>query len=182
MTDSFAVAVLLGTDHHPFVRAVEWASTLAATDGRGWLLQHGYTPVPTDLPGNVVARDILTVDELAPLLAAADVVITHGGPGLVMEARAAGHLPIVIARDPDHGEHVDGHQLDFATRLEDAGTIRRVTSLDELAAAVAEASAAPRPLAGGTGTNPDTVAAFAAAVDDAVASPRVPFWRRVTRS
>ena len=42
---------------------------------------------------------MLGVDQLAELLLSADAVVTHGGPGLIMEARAAGHCPIVVPRD-----------------------------------------------------------------------------------
>lgn len=168
-----AVAVLLGTDRHPFDRAVSWTATLASSSDRTWLLQHGFTRPPVDLPPTVLAREILSAGELGDLLAGVDAVITHGGPGLIMEARAAGHHPIVVPRDPTLGEHVDGHQQDFAARLAAEGSIRTVTSPDELADAVAHALAAPRPLAGDGGTNPATVTAFAAAVTQARTAPRV---------
>lgn len=127
------VAVLLGTDHHPFDRLVGWAATLAHESGLTWFVQHGSTRLPDGLPG----RRMLGARELARMLEGVEVVITHGGPGLIMEARNARHVPIVVPRDPARGEHVDGHQISFASRLEALGTIHRVESLEELREAVA---------------------------------------------
>ena len=48
-------------------------------------------------------------------------MVTHGGPATIMEARAAGHLPVAVPRRPDLGEMVDGHQLRFARKLRAEG-------------------------------------------------------------
>jgi UDP-N-acetylglucosamine transferase subunit ALG13 len=60
---------------------------------------------------------VIPADELARLIETAARVVTHGGPGLILQARAAGRQPIVIARDPRFGEHVDAHQLRFVEWL-----------------------------------------------------------------
>ena len=177
------VAVLLGTDRHPFDRLVAWAATLAAKDSDDWLVQHGYTQWPdiAGRPDNVTTSKILGVDELAPLLLNADAVVTHGGPGLIMEARAAGHIPIVVPRDPALGEHVDRHQLDFTARLAADGTIRLVHSLDELREAVREARATGRDISVNGPRNQEMIARFGEAVDAARRAPRVPLWRHLVR-
>lgn len=115
------VAVLLGTDHHPFDRLVRWSSELASVGTRRFFVQHGSTSLPGLLPSGVEGSPMLGTDELASLLSRADAVVTHGGPGLVMEARQAGLHPIVVPRDPALGEHVDGHQLRFARVLARSG-------------------------------------------------------------
>jgi UDP-N-acetylglucosamine transferase subunit ALG13 len=53
----------------------------------------------------------------------ADVVVTHGGPGTILEASSAGHRPVVVPRQRSYGEHVDDHQLRFAKRLAEDGMI-----------------------------------------------------------
>ncbi|WP_104107599.1 glycosyltransferase [Nocardioides sp. 616] len=126
------VAVLLGTDHHPFDRLVRWSEALAAESAEPWFVQHGSTRLPRTLSG----RRMLGGREVASLMESVDVVITHGGPGLIMEARSARHTPIVVPRDPAHGEHVDGHQMTFARHLEAEGKIHLVDSLDTLREAV----------------------------------------------
>jgi UDP-N-acetylglucosamine transferase subunit ALG13 len=50
---------------------------------------------------------------------AARVVITHGGPATIMQALALGQVPVVVPRQSAFGEHVDDHQVRFATRIAD---------------------------------------------------------------
>jgi UDP-N-acetylglucosamine transferase subunit ALG13 len=73
----------------------------------------------------------------------ATVVVCHGGPGIIMEAREAGHVPLCMPRDPHLGEHVDGHQQRFAAVVAGAGVVRAVSSLEsfdhELAIALVQA-------------------------------------------
>jgi UDP-N-acetylglucosamine transferase subunit ALG13 len=126
------VAVLLGTDHHPFDRLVGWVSTLAATGTTRWFVQHGTTTLPAGLDGT----PMLGPDELQDLLIRADAVVCHGGPGLIMEARALGHRPVVVARDPARGEHVDDHQQRFLAFLGPRGLVTPARSALELGDAV----------------------------------------------
>lgn len=177
------MAVLLGTDRHPFERLVSWASALAAEDADTWLVQHGFTPCPDAdaLPHNLSTRSILGADDLAPLLLNADAVVTHGGPGLIMEARSAGHVPIVVPRDPALGEHVDRHQMDFTARLAADGTIRLVDSLDGLREAVAEARTSGRDVTVSGPRNAEMIARFGEAVEAAQRSPRVTAWQWFAR-
>lgn len=44
-----------------------------------------------------------------------------------MGARDAGHVPIVVPRRSDLGEHVDDHQVRFATRVAAAGQVHLAT-------------------------------------------------------
>ena len=122
------VAVLLGTDSHPFDRLVRWGSELASMGTCTCFIQHGATSMPALPPSGVDGTVMLGSTELADLLSRADCVVTHGGPGLIMEARDAGHRPIVVPRDPAFGEHVDEHQLRFASVVARAGVVVRADS------------------------------------------------------
>lgn len=184
------VAVLLGTDRHPFHRLVEWAAALAAEegaerdgaeqDGATWFIQHGYTPwPPADAPANLAGAEILGIGDLDAVLEQADVVITHGGPGLIMEARAARHTPIVLPRNPELGEHVDGHQQDFTARLAAEGAILHVSTLAQLRQAVQTVRRDGRPITGHSGTPHATVERFRELVDHTVAQPRTSVLRRL---
>lgn len=157
---------------------MRWADELAAEDGTTWFVQHGFTPWPVDPSSSMTGTTMLGIDELTRLMDVADVVITHGGPGLIMEARAARHVPIVLPRDPDLGEHVDSHQMDFAARLRDEGTIRLVSTLGELREAVRLTREQGRPDRGHTGHRNDTVVRFAELVEQARARPRRRILRR----
>lgn len=113
-TDGRLIVVLLGTDHHPFARLVRWADSWAHDHPQDRVIvQHGFSPAPAAAEG--VA--FFSPDDLARLLGSADVVVTHGGPGTMADARAAGHVPVVVPRDPVLGEHVDGHQQRFGRWL-----------------------------------------------------------------
>jgi UDP-N-acetylglucosamine transferase subunit ALG13 len=132
------VAVLLGTDHHRFDRLVRWTEQLAAAGEIDWFVQHGATPMRPHHPW-MEGRSILGAADLEDLLRRADAVVTHGGPGLIMEARTHGHLPVVVARDPVRGEHVDDHQQRFVRRISGSGSVVEASTPLELADAVRRA-------------------------------------------
>lgn len=106
------VVVSLGTDHHRFDRAVEWVDRwidgcdqpvgLVAQVGTSARSRHGRS------------CDLMAPAELAAAMALAEVVVCHGGPATIVDARRAGKRPVVIPRDPALGEHVDDHQQRFA--------------------------------------------------------------------
>jgi UDP-N-acetylglucosamine transferase subunit ALG13 len=112
--------VTVGTDHHPFDRLVTWADNWARGHPEaGVTVQFGYGTAPA------IAQGLASLPSAAvrPWMAAADVVITQGGPGGIIDARAVGRLPIVVPRRHDLGEHVDNHQVAFATHLAETGRI-----------------------------------------------------------
>lgn len=135
MTRGLRFLILLGTDHHQFARAVAWADARQrAFPEDEVLIQHGRTAPPQVAQG----IDFLTSDELRTAVAEADVVITHGGPGTISDARAGGHRPILFPRNPDLGEHVDDHQQRFAPWCAARGLVLLARNPAELDALVAE--------------------------------------------
>lgn len=119
------VLALVGTDHHPFNRMIDWLDEAAVRhpDVR-FVVQHGESRVPTVACGH----DYLPYNEIMRLVEEAAVVVCHGGPGTIMDARGAGHVPICVPRDPDLGEHVDGHQQRFAALMHDVGSVTTCTT------------------------------------------------------
>lgn len=126
------VAVLLGTDCHRFDRLITWVEELSGDPRLEWFVQHGSTPLPRGVNG----APMVEVAELQLILMRAAAVVTHGGPGLIMESRSWGHRPIVVARDPARHEHVDAHQQKFVARIAATGLCRKVDSQEELRLAV----------------------------------------------
>jgi UDP-N-acetylglucosamine transferase subunit ALG13 len=129
--------VTIGTDHHPFTRLMTWVERWLASGGSqrvDAVIQHGATAVIPG-PGKVQELDYAG---LQAALDGASVVIAHGG-ATVMEARNAGHVPIVVPRRPDLGEHVDGHQLRFARWLRERELAVVCDTEDELHAALDQA-------------------------------------------
>ncbi|MEU8259794.1 glycosyltransferase [Micromonospora sp. NPDC048999] len=134
------VLAVVGTDVHRFDRLVDWLERWHA--GRGdvsVVLQYGHSRAPR-LPG---ATPFLGHEELQRAMAEATLVVSHGGPATITEARRTGHLPIVVPRDPAHDEHVDNHQQLFSRRLGAAGLVRLCESEAELFAALDEGLADP---------------------------------------
>lgn len=117
------ILVTVGTDHHAFNRLVDWLAGWQAGRPAGrpadCHLQHG-TSRPLE---GAHCYASLPHGALEDLLARASCVVTHAGPGCVMEARHHGHVPIVVPRERRWGEHVDDHQLAFARSAAAAGLI-----------------------------------------------------------
>lgn len=145
-----SIVVTVGTDHHPFDRLVHWIDGWAAArPGVDVFVQYGTAVAPE----HAGAAPLVDPAELRSRVAEASAVVTHGGLSSIMEARAAGFLPLVVARDPGSGEHVDGHQQAFTRYEAGLGRIRLLESPEELAAALDLAVADPRAFrleAGGT--------------------------------
>lgn len=132
------VLALVGTDHHPFDRLVRWVDAAAGRHPEvRFVVQHGTARPPLVAEGHAHLRH----DQLEALLAEATAVICHGGPGIVTEAREAGHLPLCVPRDPALGEHVDGHQQRFAAMVGRVGVVREVRTLETFERELADALA-----------------------------------------
>lgn len=135
------VLVAVGTDKHRFDRLMDWLDAWFPTAPLRptMVIQHGYSRPPA-IPGGV---PFLGHAELQTAMETATLVVCHGGPATILEARRHGHLPIVVPRDPSRQEHVDNHQQLFARRLAAAGMIALCESQEELAAALNRGLAQP---------------------------------------
>jgi UDP-N-acetylglucosamine transferase subunit ALG13 len=125
----------VGTDHHPFPRLLDWVADAQVKLGFEAIVQRGSTPARPPLE----TIEFLPAEELESFMLAADVVVCHAGPGTLSLASRCGHRPIVVARDPKHGEHVDDHQMRYARRLFEEGTIDLAQSSEHLIDLVASA-------------------------------------------
>ncbi|WCO68560.1 glycosyltransferase [Iamia majanohamensis] len=123
------VVVTLGTDHHPFARLVAWVDAWAgAHPDRTCVVQHGTAPPPTHAEGHAVLDPAV----IPGLMARARVVVGHAGPGTVLDARAAGRLPVVVPRLAAQGEVVDDHQVTFGRWMAARGQALCVEDEDAL--------------------------------------------------
>ncbi|WNM24900.1 glycosyltransferase [Demequina capsici] len=108
------IFVTLGTIRpYQFGRAVDAVLRLARGDDE-IVWQLGCTD-RDGLPGRV-ARE-MPASEVARLIDWADVVVCHAGVGTILDVTRGGKKPVVVARDPEFGEHVDSHQLDLTRSL-----------------------------------------------------------------
>ncbi len=127
------VVVSVGTDHHPFDRLIDW-TVRWAEDHRSvkMVIQRGTAKAPKSMD----THELIPHDELRELFSSATVVVSHGGPSTVMDARMAGKYPVVVPRDPARGEHVDEHQMRFAHHLAKHELARLASTEDEFRAAL----------------------------------------------
>lgn len=167
-----ALLLAVGTFLHGFDALVAAADEAAARLGIAGFAQIGGSRV---VPRHLSWARTLPPAELAARIAAARVVVCHGGVGILGEAMRAGR-PIVAVprRGPTTPGHPAGDQLGFLERLAGRFPIRLCrdpTGLaDELAAALAGPATVTYPL----GSNvPDLVARFLAS-DVARAQPGRP--------
>ncbi len=135
-----SVVVAVGTDHHPFDRLVRWIDSWSGANPDVAILVQRGTSAAT---AHCASVELLPHHELCERFAKAIAVVSHGGPSTVMDARMAGRLPIVVARDPRNDEHVDDHQLLFAEHLRRHDLARVVDSEAEFLAVLDEVVAEP---------------------------------------
>ena len=165
------VLVVVGTDVHRVDRLVGWLERWhAERPGVRLVLQYGHSRTPA-LPE---ATPFLGHEELQRAMAEATLVVSHGGPATITEARRTGHLPIVVPRDPTHDEHVDNHQQLFSRRLGAAGMVRLCETEADLVAALDEGLADPARFVlaadpGRPDPRAEAVARVGAVIDDLVA-------------
>ncbi|GGK32736.1 hypothetical protein GCM10010124_26860 [Pilimelia terevasa] len=128
------VLAVVGTDVHPFDRLLAWLTDWHRTRPAAptMIVQYGHSTPPA-LPGGVPFLDHAGLQRA---MATATLVVSHGGPATITEARRHGRTPIVVPRDPAHGEHVDDHQQRFGRRLAAAGLVRLCEDSAALAAAL----------------------------------------------
>ncbi len=134
------VIVSVGTDHHRFDRLIQWTEEFAATRPEvAFVVQRGTSRSPK----GVTSQELIPHQEIQEMFRRAVVVVSHGGPSTVMDARGQGRLPIVVPRNPEFGEHVDGHQMRFATHLHTNGIARVANTQTEFVDLLSQALETP---------------------------------------
>jgi UDP-N-acetylglucosamine--N-acetylmuramyl-(pentapeptide) pyrophosphoryl-undecaprenol N-acetylglucosamine transferase len=130
------VVVTVGTDK-PFRRLIEAAAAILPGDIEV-LWQTG--PTPTEGLG-IDARPYIPAPVLEQSMRDADAVIAHAGCGSALMALMAGKYPVLVPRDPLHGEVIDVHQIEIARWLSQRRLAFECTA-DELTFADVERAAA----------------------------------------
>lgn len=129
--------VAVGTHTQPYTRLLEIVRRA---------IEDGLLPAPVraqvgpadwSAPG-AEARAYMRGEELEQAMRSAEVVVCHGGAGIMSSALAAGRKPIVVPRRAALGEHVDDHQYQLTRKLADWGLVvpveERITPADADAA------------------------------------------------
>lgn len=115
-----------------FVRLADYLS-----DADSVLWQTGSTDV-SDL--NIDGKEVVPAHALEQAMREADVVIAHAGTGTALTSLRMGKRPILVPRDSSHGQHIDNHQFQTASLLDNMGLalsrkIEDLTKVDLIEAA-----------------------------------------------
>lgn len=82
----------------------------------------------SDLPGDVSSA--MSYEAVRAAMSRADVIVTHGGVGTILDALDSGKKPVIVPRRRHRGEHVDDHQEEFAALMAASGLAVVVESPD----------------------------------------------------
>ena len=147
----------VGTHEDPFDRLVVELDRLVATAeiGEPVHIQSGYSRAT---PKHCSYEAMIGFDAVQAHMRAARVVVTHGGPASIMQALALGKVPIVVPRQSRFGEHVDDHQVRFASRIRERVLV--VLEISELGPAIREHAERVAALGSNVG-GPERARAFA---------------------
>lgn len=126
------IFVTVGTHNQPFNRLIEKVEQLKESGliKEEVVQQIGYSPFSSE-SSKVV--QFLTAEDMAYNVANARVVITHAGPGSINLIETMGRPFLIVPRNYLYGEHVDNHQVLFASFLESKGyvVVRDIEMLGE---------------------------------------------------
>lgn len=126
------IFVTVGTHEQPFNRLIEYIDNLKK-DGvitEDVIIQTGFSSYE---PQFCKWSKLLPYIEMVQNVAAARIIITHGGPASFIMPLQIGKTPIVVPRQKTFGEHVNNHQVDFTKAVaEKVGTIIPVYDISKL--------------------------------------------------
>lgn len=124
------IFVTVGTHEQQFNRLVEYMDKWAGEHDEDVIIQTGYS---TYEPKNCKWKKLYPYQEMVALVEKARIVITHGGPSSFIMPLQIGKTPIVVPRQHQFNEHVNGHQVEFARNVSKRmGTIIDVEDIETL--------------------------------------------------
>lgn len=146
--------ITVGNAKQPFHRLLEAAASLIPHLPQPVVVQHGETPFQCDHCQVVQFLDMARFEQL---VTESRLLIMHAGAGSVIHAIRSGKLPVIMPRRKQHGEHVDDHQLEFASALESTGRVMLAEDAKDLEHAITRALANQQPPSSSTSSQPDMV-------------------------
>lgn len=87
-------------------------------------------------PKNYEYTDFTTQDEFAKKIDEADLIITHGGTGVIVNALKKNKKIIAVPRISRYGEHVDDHQIQLIDEFRKMNFIEAVYEIDNMKEAI----------------------------------------------
>lgn len=104
------IFVTVGSRQYPFDRLFKKIDILY---DKGILTDKMFAQIGTSAykPRNYEFEDFLSPEEFRNRIKQADIVVSHGASGSIMQALNAGKKVIVVSRLEKYGEHINDHQI-----------------------------------------------------------------------
>lgn len=145
------IFVTVGTERFPFDRLLRSVDKLCdRLGGEPVFMQTGHS---TYRP-QCTYQAFLEYDAMQSSLREARIVVSHAGAGSLLQCASLGKIPIMMAREKRHREHVDDHQRMLAERMADRAMVLLARNEEELEACVLDYDARIRRLARPTSAVP----------------------------
>ncbi|MCI8636498.1 MAG: beta(1,3)galactosyltransferase EpsH [Clostridia bacterium] len=125
------ILILLGTQNNSFHRLIEEIEKLIQKGiiKEKVIVQAGYTKVNCK---EIETLELVSKEELEELQNKANIVITHGGVGSIMQCITKGKKVIAVSRLKKYKEHVNDHQKEIVEAFNEKGYIIGITEVEEL--------------------------------------------------
>lgn len=125
------ILVLLGTQNNSFHRLLEEIDRLIQNKiiQEEVVVQAGYTKYQSE---NIKILDFISKEEIDNLQEKADVIITHGGVGSILQSITKDKKVIAVPRLHQYQEHVNDHQKEIVELFNQKGYILGIQDIGEL--------------------------------------------------
>ena len=129
------ILVLLGTQNNSFHRLLEEIEKNIDNENiqEEVVVQKGYTKFESK---DMTIYDELPIEKFNELIEKADLVITHGGVGSIINSITRGKKVIAVPRLKKYNEHVNDHQLDIIQTFDEMGYIIGIQEVQQLGEAI----------------------------------------------
>ena len=129
------IFITVGSQKFQFDRLLKALDTLVEQDRitDHLFAQTGYSTYQIK---NFPSKPFLDRDQFNAQLDQADIVITHGGTGVIINAVKKHKKVIAVPRLAQYGEHVDDHQLQLLNQFSQSGLICEWQDCDTLDEAI----------------------------------------------
>ena len=132
------IFVTVGTQDKPFIRLIK-AVEKAVQDGKitdRVIVQAGNTKYESEVL-NVL--NYVPFEEFNNYIEKADIIITHGGVGSILNALKLKKKIVAVPRLSKYGEHINDHQLQVIQKMTEDGYILSCEDENEIGTKVTEA-------------------------------------------
>ena len=119
------IFITLGSQKFQFNRLLKAVDKIGADEDI--FAQIGYSDYK---PQHYKYKEFLDRDEFENMMSKADIVITHGGTGAIIEAVKKGKKVIAVPRLKKYGEHVDDHQIQLIGQFKNLELIYACEDMD----------------------------------------------------